>query len=180
MIMRADAEKTGSASEDNPSGISSGKLRLCGSAVALSTFGADQLSKAILLDILPTAQDRITVLPFFDLVHAWNYGVSFSMFTGTGDVRRFTLIAVMLLISAAVSWWLYKTERFLPVLAYGLILGGALGNISDRIWHGAVFDFLYFHLAGYGWPAFNLADSAIVCGVGLLLLDGFRSVEKRR
>lgn len=170
--MAGDAEKAGSA-------VPCAKLRLFGAVVAAAVFAADQVSKFSMRGLLPTPQDRLTVLPIFDLVHAWNYGVSFSLFTGTGDLRRFALIAVMLAISAAVTWWLYKTERFLSALAYGLILGGALGNICDRLWHGAVFDFLYFHLAGYGWPAFNLADSAIVCGVGLLLLEGFRSAEKR-
>ncbi len=172
VIMTIDAEKTGAA-------ISLGKLRLLGILMAATVFVADQVSKFAMRGLLPTPQDRLTVLPIFDLVHAWNYGVSFSLFTGAGDLRRFALIAVMLAISAAVTWWLYKTDRFLSALAYGLILGGALGNICDRLWHGAVFDFLYFHLAGYGWPAFNLADSAIVCGVGLLLLEGFRSAEKR-
>lgn len=177
--MTSEAEKAETGHISAAPVLPRGKLSLFGAVVAIGVFAADQASKLVMQGLLPEPQDRLTVLPVFDLVHAWNYGVSFSMFTGAGDARRFALIAVMLAISGAVLWWLHKTDRRLPALAYGLILGGALGNVCDRVWHGAVFDFLYFHLAGYGWPAFNLADSAIVCGVGLLLLDGFRSAEKR-
>lgn len=142
-------------------------------------FLADQASKIGMRALLPDSTSRVTVLPVFDLVHAWNYGVSFSMLAAGGEGRRLALIAVMLAISGLVGWWLYKSSRHQPALAYGLILGGAMGNVCDRVLHGAVFDFLYFHLAGYGWPAFNLADSAIVLGVGILLLDGLRPAEKR-
>lgn len=150
-----------------------------GVGMAVIVFLADQASKGVMRNLLPLPGDRITVLPIFDLVHAWNYGVSFSMFAAGGDGRRFMLIAVMLAISALVGWWLRKTDHLLPALAYGLILGGAFGNVCDRVWHGAVFDFLYFHLAEHGFPAFNLADSAIVLGVGVLLLESFFFAEKR-
>lgn len=161
------------------SGLTGRPARWLGLGLAVIVFLADQASKVGMRALLPDSTSRITVLPVFDLVHAWNYGVSFSMFAAEGEERRLALIAVMLAIGGAVGWWLYKSDRRLPALAYGLILGGALGNVCDRVLHGAVFDFLYFHLAGYGWPAFNLADSAIVIGVGLLLLDGIRSAEKR-
>jgi len=149
--------------------------RHLGLVSASVVFAADQLSKlALRLYLVPDEGSQIFVLPVFNLVHAWNYGVSFSLFAAEGDSRRWILILVMLGISAAVAVALWRSVTRLPALAYGMVLGWALGNVLDRLVHGAVFDFLQFHLAGYYWPSFNLADSAIVAGVGLLLLDSFR------
>ena len=142
---------------------------------ALFIFAADQASKTWLrLFVVPDEFSQITILPIFNIVHAWNLGASFSLFAAEGEGRRWALIAIMLIISGFVAFWLTKTTRKLPALAYGAILGGAMGNVLDRLLHGAVFDFLQFHLAGYYYPSFNLADSAIVVGVGVLLLESFR------
>lgn len=147
--------------------------------MAAAVFGADHVSKMVLRQTLvPETWSQVTVLPFFNLVHAWNYGVSFSLLAGDGDLRRWGLVIVMLLISAAVAFWMWRTPNRWVALAYGAVLGGALGNVLDRIVHGAVFDFLQFHLAGYYWPSFNLADSAIVLGVGALLWDSLLHQEK--
>jgi signal peptidase II len=149
-------------------------LQLWGAGVALAVFTLDQLSKYVLrVYVVPQEYSLITVTPFFNLNHAWNYGVSFSLFAGEGDWRRLKLIVLALLITALVSYWLARTQVRLQALAYGLIIGGALGNICDRMVHGAVFDFLQFHLAGFYWPSFNLADSAIFIGVAILLWDSF-------
>lgn len=143
-----------------------------GLAVALVTFLLDQLSKYVLrVHVVPGQEDVVYVLPVFNLNHAWNYGVSFSLFAHTDDSRRWALIAMALALSALVGWWLRAAPNRLSGAAYGLILGGAFGNICDRIVHGAVFDFLQFHLDRYYWPSFNLADSAIFAGVALLLWE---------
>lgn len=150
-----------------------------GLSVAAAVFLADQASKIGLRQTwLPDPWSRITVLPVFNLVHAWNDGVSFSMLAGAGDLRRWGLVVAMLLIGGAVTVGLLRTRAWLVALGYGAVLGGALGNVLDRIVHGAVFDFLQFHLAGYYWPSFNLADSAIVTGVGVLLFDSLQHREK--
>lgn len=155
-------------------------LRTYGWLIALLVFGLDQASKLVMLHyVVPESRSLITITPFFNLNHAWNYGVSFSLFAGEGDWRRFKLIALALLITALVAWWLHKAESRLQALGYGMVIGGALGNVCDRLNHGAVFDFLQFHLAGFYWPSFNLADSAIFLGVGLLLWDSWKGHGKR-
>lgn len=144
-----------------------------GLGLAALVFVLDQLSKYLVRGLLvPNEWNSLYVLPVFNINHAWNYGVSFSLFTGESDVRRWMLIAVAAVLCALVGWWLKAATTRLQALAYGFILGGAVGNVCDRVIHGAVFDFLQFHLAGYYWPSFNLADSAIVVGVGLLLWVG--------
>ncbi len=149
-------------------------LPIQGLLLALVVFLLDQASKyALRVYVVPEAWSLVTVTPFFNLNHAWNYGVSFSLFAGEGDFRRVKLIALALGLTALVGWWLAKTTVWLQAIAYGLIIGGALGNVCDRVIHGAVFDFLQFHLAEYYWPSFNLADSAIFIGVALLLWDSF-------
>jgi len=143
-----------------------------GLGVALVTFLLDQASKYLLRTfVVPQSWDVVYVLPVFNLNHAWNYGVSFSMFAHTDDSRRWALIAMAGALTALVGWWLRSAPNKLSGLSYGFIMGGAVGNICDRIVHGAVFDFLQFHLDRYYWPSFNLADSAIFVGVALLLWE---------
>lgn len=135
-------------------------------------FALDQASKlAVRSWLVPQEWDKLVVLPIFNINHAWNYGVSFSLFTEVSDSRRWLLVAVALLLCAVVASWLKAAGSRVQALACGLIIGGALGNVCDRVFLGAVFDFLQFHLAGYYWPSFNLADSAIVIGVGLMLWE---------
>ncbi len=112
----------------------------------------------------------IPVLPFFNLVLVWNRGVSFGMF-GDGSAGPWLLVLLAVGIVAALLWWLRKAEGLLSVASLGLIIGGAVGNVIDRLVHGAVVDFLDFHAAGWHWPAFNVADSAITVGVVLLLAE---------
>lgn len=144
-----------------------------GLGIAALTFVLDQLSKYLVRGLLvPDSWNTVYVLPVFNINHAWNYGVSFSLFTSLEEARRWALIAVALALCALVGWWLKSASTRLQAFAYGLVLGGALGNVCDRVIYGAVFDFLQFHLAGYYWPSFNLADSAICVGVALLLWAG--------
>lgn len=144
-----------------------------GVAIAVLVLVADQLSKVYFLDLMQQNPAGIPVLPFFNLVLVWNTGVSFGLFQEDSALRSWTLIAVAVAVMIWLLVWLWRAEQRLVVVALGAILGGAIGNIIDRLRFGAVFDFLDFHAFGWHWPAFNVADSAIVVGVGLLLLDGF-------
>lgn len=114
---------------------------------------------------------RIEILPFFDLVMAWNRGVSFGIFNNDGAWNAAILSALSLGIVVFLLAWLRKAENRVIALALGGIIGGALGNVVDRIRWGAVADFLDFHWAGWHFPAFNLADSAISVGAAVLVLD---------
>jgi len=151
--------------------------------VALAALIADQLSKNYLLYSLdfrslgPAA--RIQVLPFFDLVMVWNRGVSYGLFqagsfAGTLILTIFSLVAVV-----ALSWWLIKAERPILGVGLGLVIGGALGNVIDRILYGAVADFFHFYAFGHDWYVFNVADAAITVGVVVLLLDAFVRPESK-
>lgn len=115
---------------------------------------------------------EIAVTPFFNLVLAWNRGVSFSLFRSDASLAPYLLSAVAVAVVIALLVWLGRQHRFWPALGIGLVIGGALGNVIDRLRHGAVVDFLDFHAAGWHWPAFNLADSAITIGVAVLVVDG--------
>ncbi|WP_374304017.1 signal peptidase II [Ferrovibrio sp.] len=149
-------------------------LRL-GLAVALLILVADQVSKFFLLDLMQQNPQGIVIAPFFNLVLVWNTGVSFGLFQEDTPLRNWTLIGVAAAVLVWLLVWLWRAQGRLIGAALGLIVGGAIGNIIDRYRFGAVFDFLDFHAFGWHWPAFNVADSAIVIGVGLLLLDGFRT-----
>jgi signal peptidase II len=144
----------------------------CGLTVALAILLVDQASKAIVLALLA---EPIRVTGFFNLVLVWNRGVSFGMLGGLGASAPWLLIGLALAVAVALTIWLWREARVLTGLALGLVIGGALGNAIDRVRFGAVVDFLDFHLSGYHWPAFNVADSAIVVGAGLLVLDGLRA-----
>lgn len=114
---------------------------------------------------------KIEILPVFDLVMAWNRGVSFGILNTDGRWNALLLSLLSLVIAGFLVAWLRKAETRMVALALGGIVGGALGNVVDRIRWGAVADFLDIHIAGYHWPAFNLADSAISVGAVVLVLD---------
>ena len=142
-----------------------------GLAVALLVLALDQASKTMVLAwLVPVA--RIELAPFLNLVVVWNPGVSFGMLGGVGASGPWLLIGLALLITAGFLVWLaWSTER-LHAAALGLVIGGAVGNVIDRLRFGAVLDFVDLHLLGYHWPAFNVADAAITAGAVLLLGDG--------
>jgi signal peptidase II len=116
-------------------------------------------------------QGRGGVTGFFNLVLVWNPGVSFGIFRSGGEAGRWLLVVLAIAIAVILVFWLRRERRLWPRLAIWLILAGALGNVADRIRFGAVVDFLDFHAFGYHWPAFNVADSAIVVGAVILVLD---------
>ena len=141
---------------------------------------ADQASKAWLIDLLAAGGNRgIEVTGFFNLVMVWNRGISFGLFNTGAEATRWILIVLALAIAAGLVVWLRRLQGRLPVYAVGLVIGGALGNAFDRIHRGAVADFFDVHVAGYSWPAFNIADSAITVGVLLLLVDAFLTPRAR-
>ncbi|MBI2716251.1 MAG: signal peptidase II [Rhizobiales bacterium] len=139
-----------------------------GSACAIAAYIVDQASKAAASAFLSRAAESVEVLPIFNLVLTRNRGVSFSLLTG---LPWWALASLGLAAVTLLSMWLWRTRAKLSGAALGLIIGGALGNIADRIRWGAVTDFLDFHVGQYHWPAFNVADVAIVSGAGLLLLQ---------
>lgn len=135
-----------------------------GLIVAWLVFLLDQLSKFWMLDFLQAQPVPVALLPFFNLVIVWNKGVSFGML---GDAVPGVILALTLAILVIIGFvflWLRKAALLGEQVALGAVLGGAFGNLLDRLRFGAVFDFLDFHLAGWHWPAFNIADSAICLG----------------
>ncbi len=109
------------------------------------------------------------VTPFFNMVMVWNQGVSFGLLN-TG-VSAMVLSTLSLLIAGFFVMWLATAKRVFPAISAGMIVGGAIGNVWDRLRFSAVADFFDFHYAGYHWPAFNIADAAIVIGVTFLVID---------
>jgi signal peptidase II len=140
--------------------------RWWGLAAALAGLAADQAHKAWMLGPFAIGEKgRVPVTPFFDWVMVWNRGVSYGLFTQDGETGRWFLIALGLAGTALFSWWMWKAERLLPALSLGLIAGGALANVIDRVIFGAVADFFLFHVGAFEWYVFNLADVWIVAGV---------------
>jgi signal peptidase II len=149
--------------------------------IAAAVLVADQASKAYLIEAVmrptgvgttPFASDVVVeVLPFFNLIMAWNTGISFSMLSTETDLGRWLLVGLQAAITIAVVWWMRRFTSAFAVTGAGLIVGGAIGNIIDRIRFGAVADFFDFHVAGWHFATFNVADACISIGVALWLLD---------
>jgi signal peptidase II len=149
--------------------------RILGFSAAFLGVLVDQADKLWMLgpyDI--AAQGRVALTPFLDLVLVWNRGVSYGLLTQNDALGRWLLIGLGLLGSGLFSWWLWMTRGRLPALSLGLIIGGAVSNLIDRLVHGAVADFFLFHLGGFEWYVFNLADVWIVAGAVGLVLAWFR------
>lgn len=132
----------------------------------------DVLSKNWIMAHIPY-HTSIPLTPFFNLVFTLNQGVSFSMFWAKKAQGVYILIALTSVLSLFVFYCMYKSQQFLEKLSFSFIFAGALGNLSDRVRFGGVVDFLDVHIGGYHWPAFNIADSFICIGVGLLFLYYF-------
>ncbi len=137
--------------------------------VAATWYIIDQASKWWILNHLVNPPAAIGLTPFFNIVLGWNTGVSFGLFRGLG-VPAWIFVAFAIAMSAALLVWLGRANVPFVRVAIGLIVGGALGNATDRLRRGAVPDFLDFHLGNWHWPAFNMADVGIVCGTSLLML----------
>ncbi len=138
-------------------------------ALAALVFGLDQTHKWWMISVFDiAAKSPVTVTPFFELVMVWNRGVSYGLLT---THTQELLIALSLVITAMLWIWACRMERALGAAALALVIGGALANALDRGLRGAVADFFHFHYGNFSWYVFNIADVAIVAGVGLLLYE---------
>ena len=137
-------------------------------AAALVAAMIDQGTKWLIVEVVMQPPRSIPVTTFLNLSLSFNTGVSFGLF---GQAPAWLLMAFTLAIVAGLLVWIHRSDSRLTASALGLVVGGALGNLLDRLRQGAVADFLDFYIGSYHWPAFNLADVAIVCGVGLLLVE---------
>ena len=147
-----------------------------GLLAGLVVLAADQVSKWWVLNVLDLpALRQVVLLPVLNLTMVWNHGVTFGLLNGLGSAGHILLAAIALAVVAGLGLWLRKAETGLVATAIGAIAGGAIGNVIDRIRYGAVVDFIHAHVGSpwgdLSWYVFNVADAAIVCGVGALILD---------
>jgi signal peptidase II len=148
--------------------------------VSLAVLVADQFTKYLIVGAFELFE-RLTIGPFFDLVRLHNTGAAFSFLAGASGWQNWLFAAVAVAVSIAILVWFTRLPagRVALPLGLALILGGAVGNLIDRAVYGYVIDFVLLHYDRWSYPAFNVADSAITCGVILLLVDGF-FLERRR
>jgi signal peptidase II len=155
-------------------------IYLTAGAAALLALAGDQASKWALLELAGLRDDPRTIRigSMFDIVMWWNHGTSFSLFR-TGEAwGPYAFSIAALAIVGVLVLWLSRLESAVLAAALGAVIGGALGNVVDRLRFGAVADFFYAHIGDYGWPAFNVADSLIVVGIGVLVFDGMFAGHK--
>ncbi len=135
----------------------------------------DQATKALVVNTVKLS-DTIQLLPILDIVYLENTGAAFSILAQAGGWQRWFFITLALVVSVVLMVWLrrIRAEQILLAVGLSLVLGGALGNVIDRVMHGYVVDFIYFHWGPHYFPAFNVADTAISIGAGCVLLDSFR------
>ncbi len=139
---------------------------------------ADQVTKMLVLTYV--AGQQIALLPFFNFVLVWNKGVSFGLFNNGASISKWVLTGLSLLIVIFFIRWLLRVDSKGLAVAIAMIIGGALGNVIDRVRFGAVVDFLDFHAFGWHYPAFNVADSAIVTGIAFVVFDSLFFEPKRQ
>jgi signal peptidase II len=152
-----------------------------GVIAAVAVLVLDQLTKLWLLYVFDIAhRGAVTVTSFFDLVLAWNPGISFGWFQNDSPIAQIVLMLVKAVAVIVLAVWMARSRTLLATLALGLIIGGAIGNAIDRFAYGAVVDFALFHVQiggnTFNWYVFNLADVAIVAGVAALLYDSLLGV----
>ena len=146
--------------------------------ISLSIFLLDILTKNYIQNTIMYG-DQVEITSFLSFVHFQNPGAAFSFLSDQGGWQRYFLIVISLLAVIYIPWLINQYKKnMLIVIGLLLILGGAIGNLYDRISYGYVIDFIYFHIAEFYWPAFNVADSAISIGVLLFLYGSFRSYKK--
>ena len=155
-------------------------------AIAAAVFVLDRVTKLLIQTRVTAWDDRVVIPNFFNIVHAENRGAAFGLFSdSTGAVHNFLLIGLSLAVSAFIATVLWRqrggplSRNWMLRAGLAFVLGGALGNVYDRITAGTVTDFLEFYVGAHEFPSFNVADSAITTGAGLLLLDMWRTREKK-
>jgi signal peptidase II len=151
--------------------------------IAVVVIALDQFTKQIVLRLLGYAQEKVVIPGFFKFVHWGNTGAAWSLFRGNNELLAG--VAVVALLVLFLSRHHFDSRTLLSQIAFGLIFGGIVGNLIDRLWAGHVIDFIYFYLersngAEIGFPAFNVADSAICTGVGLVFLITWYSDRKAK
>lgn len=150
-----------------------------GLLLAAITLAVDQFHKWWMIEVFRIGErGRVEITPFFDLIMVWNKGVSYGLLKQDSDAGRWALIAFALILVVILAVWLSRMSERSEALAIGLIIGGALGNVIDRVNYGAVADFFRFHAGGVSWYVFNIADVAIVAGVAALLYASLKSSHK--
>jgi signal peptidase II len=155
---------------------STGLLLWLGIAVIVVLL--DQVSKITMSRLLAYGQSEM-ITPYFNLVMVYNQGAAFSFLANSGGWQRWFFSGLAFVVSLVIIWMLHKnTTQRLFCWALTLILGGAVGNLIDRVLYGHVIDFLDFHIGTLHWPAFNVADSAITVGAALFVLDELRRVNR--
>lgn len=149
---------------------------LVGLVTLFGVLVADQLSKWWILSCfdLPT-RGSVAITPFLNFTMVWNHAVTFGMLGGLGKAGPVVFCTIALVAVAALVWQITRTRRTVLAIAMGAIAGGAVGNVIDRLRFGAVVDFIHAHAFGWSWYVFNVADSAIVCGVAVWLVDSLRA-----
>ena len=150
-----------------------------GLSLAVLVLILDQVTKWLVRDALWQPPRRIELVGFLDLVPVENRGISFGLLQSESGAGVWLISAFALAVSAGLGFWLSRVRRLWPALALGLVIGGALGNLIDRLRLGWVIDFIDFHVAAWHWPAFNMADAAITVGVAMLLIDGLFGKAKK-
>ncbi|CAI9119928.1 signal peptidase II [Brytella acorum] len=149
---------------------------LVGLATLFGVLVADQLSKWwILTGFDLPARGSVAITPFLNFTMVWNHAVTFGMLGGLGKAGPVVFCTIALVAVAALVWQITRTRRTVLAIAMGAIAGGAVGNVIDRLRFGAVVDFIHAHAFGWSWYVFNVADSAIVCGVAVWLVDSLRA-----
>lgn len=152
-----------------------------GIIAAVAALALDQATKLWLLFVFDIARrGAVQVTPFFDLVLAWNVGISFGWFQSESPAAQIILMVIKAVAVIVLAIWMARSRTLLATVALGLIIGGAIGNAIDRFAYGAVVDFALFHVQigekAFNWYVFNLADVAIVAGVAALLYDSLLGV----
>ena len=152
-------------------------------AIALLVIALDQATKQVVLRFLGYAQEKVVVEGFFKFVHWGNTGAAWSLFRGNNNILA--LVALVAIVVLFFSRHHFDARTLLGQVAFGLIFGGIVGNLIDRLWAGHVIDFIYFYVqqkggGEVGFPAFNVADSAICTGVGLVFLMTWKSESGAR
>ncbi len=141
----------------------------------------DQWTKYMIVEKLSLYQRVVVIHGFFNIVHVGNTGGAFGIFGGEGGMGSVLFVIVSLIAIGVIAFLFFKTKENEKTLAlsFALILSGALGNLIDRLHYGEVIDFLDFHVGTYHWPAFNVADSAICVGIGLMALEVLKRDRKK-
>ncbi len=149
--------------------------------LSLLVIVADQISKTVMVNWLDL-YETVPVVPFFNLTMAHNTGAAFSFLAGAGGWQRWFFVVLAGLISVVLIIWMRRLAQTakLEAISLALIIGGAIGNVIDRLIYGYVIDFLDVYAGSYHWPAFNIADSAICVGAVLLIIDSFRKPAGQR